>query len=63
MRKNTVIECVNSRIKKIILNSSNLIFKLKQWRVEVRSTKRKVKTLKSGHIFLAFLDLESGNDQ
>ena len=46
---------------KFILNSSNLIFKLEQWQVEVESTERKVKRLKSETIFLVFLDLESGN--
>ena len=30
MPKNMVIECTNSHIKKIILNSSNLFFKLEQ---------------------------------
>ena len=40
--------------KKFILNSSNLIFKLEQWQVEVESTERKVKILKSETIFLVF---------
>ena len=39
---------------KFILNSSKLIFKLEQWQVEVESTERKVKRLKSETIFLAF---------
>ena len=39
---------------KFILNSSNLTFKLEQWQVEVESTKRKVKILKSETIFLVF---------
>ena len=47
---------------KFILNSSNLIFKLEQWQVEVESTGRKVRRLKSEYIFLVFLDLESGNE-
>ena len=47
---------------KFILNSSNLIFKLEQWQVEVESTWRKVKRLKSEDIFLVFLELESKND-
>ena len=47
---------------KFILNSSNLIFKLEQWQVEVESTKRKVKRLKSEAIILVFLDLETEND-
>ena len=38
-------------------------FKLEQWRVEVKSTERRVKRLKSEDIFLVFLDLESGNDR
>ena len=46
---------------KFILNSSNLIFKLGQWQVEVESTGRKVKRLKSEAIVLVFLYLESGN--
>ena len=36
---------------KFILNSSNLIFKLGQWQVEVESTGRKVKRLKSEDSF------------
>ena len=48
---------------KFILNSSNLIFKLEQLQVEVESTRRKVKRLKSEAIFLVFLDLESGNER
>ena len=48
---------------KFILNSSKLIFKLEQWQVEVESTGRKVKILKSEDIFLIFLDLESENDR
>ena len=47
---------------KFILNSSNLILKLEQWQVEVKSTGRKVKRLKSEDIFWPFLDLESEND-
>ena len=47
---------------KFILNSSKLIFKLEQWQVEVESTERKVKRLKSEDYFWYFLDLESGND-
>ena len=47
MYKNMIVECANLCIKKIILNSSNLIFKLEQWRVKVESTERKVKRLKS----------------
>ena len=39
---------------KFILNSSKLIFKLEQWQVEVESTERKVKRLKSETIFLVF---------
>ena len=39
---------------KFILNSSNLIFKLEQWQVEVESTGRKVKRLKLETIFLVF---------
>ena len=63
MHKNAVVECANLLIKKYILNSSNLIFKLEQWRVEVKSTRRKFKRLKSEDIFLVFLDLESGNER
>ena len=48
---------------KFLLNTSNLIFKLEQWQVEVESTERKVKRLKLEAIFLVFLDLESGNDR
>ena len=40
----------------------NLIFKLEQWQVEVESTKRKVKRLKSRNIFGIFLYLESGDE-
>ena len=40
--KNTVVDCVNLCLKKFALNSSNLIFKLEKWRVEVESTERKV---------------------
>ena len=47
---------------KFILNSSNLIFKLEQWQVEVESTGRKVKRLKSETIFFGILDLETEND-
>ena len=36
---------------KFILNSSNLIFKLGQWQVEVESTGRMVKRLKSEAYF------------
>ena len=39
---------------KFILNSSNLIFKLEQWQVEVKSIERKVKRLKSRNIFGIF---------
>ena len=39
---------------KFILNSSKLIFKSEQWQVEVESTERKVKRLKSEIIFLVF---------
>ena len=49
-------------ISKIILNSSNLNFKVKLWRVEIESTKRKVIRLKSINIF-GIYRLESGNDQ
>ena len=41
----------------------NLIFQLEQWQVEVESTERKVKRLKSEAIFLVFLDLETENDR
>ena len=49
--------------KKFILNSSKLIFKLEQWQVEVESTERKVKRLKSETIFFGILDLETENDR
>ena len=62
MHKNTVIECANLRIKKI-LNSSYLIFKLEQRRVEVESIARRVKVLKSEDIFFDVLDLESGDER
>ena len=39
---------------KILLNSSKLIFKLEQWQVEVESTERKVKRLKSEDYFWYF---------
>ena len=39
---------------KFILNLSYLIFKLEQWQVEVESTGRKVKRLKSEAIFWYF---------
>ena len=39
---------------KFILNSSNLIFKLGQWQVEVESTWRMVKRLKSEAYFWYF---------
>ena len=39
-----------------------MIFKLEHWQVEVESTGRKVKILKSKDIFMIFLDLESRND-
>ena len=39
---------------KFILNSSNLIFRLEQWQVEVESTGRKVKRLKSEDYFWYF---------
>ena len=63
-----MVLCVKSRsqnvcIKKIILNSSNSDLNLEQWRVEIESTQRKGKRLKSGDIFLVFLYLESRNDQ
>ena len=48
---------------KFILNSSKLIFKLEQWQVEVESTERKVKRLKSETIFFCILDLETENDR
>ena len=48
---------------KFILNSSNLIFKWEQWQVEVESSGRKVKRLKSEAIFMVFLDLETENDR
>ena len=41
----------------------NLIFKLEQWQLKVKSIGRKVKRLKSKDIFLVFLDLESENDR
>ena len=47
---------------KFILNSSKSHFKLEQWQVEVKSTGRKVKRLKSLVSFLVFLDLESGDE-
>ena len=40
--------------KKIILNTSNLIFKLEPWQVEVESTGRKVKRLKSEDTYFVF---------
>ena len=39
---------------KFIINSSNMIFKLEQWQVEVESTGRKVKRLKSEDYFWYF---------
>ena len=39
---------------KFILNSSKLIFKLEKWQVEVESTERKVKRLKSKDNFWYF---------
>ena len=48
---------------KFILNSSKLIFKLEQWQVEVESTERKVKRLKSETFFFGILDLETENDR
>ena len=54
MRENAVVECTIYVSNKFILNSSNLIFKLEQWQVEVESTGRKVKRLKSETIFLVF---------
>ena len=54
MRKNKVVECANLCIKENILNSSNLIVKLEQWRVEVKSIGLKVKRLKSRNIFGVF---------
>ena len=50
--KSTFVGCVNSCIKKIILISSNLIFKLDQWPVEVEDIERKVKRLKLEDIFV-----------
>ena len=41
---------------KFIVKSSNLIFKLEQWKLEFESTGRKVKRWKSEDIFLVFLD-------
>ena len=41
----------------------NLIFNLEQLQVEVESTGRKVKRLKSEAIFFVFLDLETENDR
>ena len=40
--------------KKFILNSSNLNFNLEQWQVEIESTERKVKRLKSDDYFWYF---------
>ena len=40
-------------------NLQNLIFKLEQWQVEVKSTERKVKKLKSRNIFGIFLYLDN----
>ena len=60
------MQSLNAQIyvsNKFILNSSNLIFKLEQWQVEVESTGRKVKRLKLEANFLIFLDLETENDR
>ena len=46
IHKNTFVGCVNSHTKRIILNSSNLIFQLEQWLVKVEDIERKVKRLK-----------------
>ena len=51
MHKNTIVEYANLCIKENILKSSNRISKLEQWQVEVKSTRRKVKILKSKDIF------------
>ena len=48
-----VVECTNLCNKENILNSSNLIFKLEWWKVEVEST-RKVMRLKSRDNFGLF---------
>ena len=54
-RKNAIIECsIFTYQTNFILNSSNLIFKLEQWQVEVESTERKVKRLKSEDNFWYF---------
>ena len=50
--KNTFVGCVNSCTKKIILNPSNLIYKLEQWPIEVKDIERKVKRLKLEDIFV-----------
>ena len=60
-RKNAVVECTNLCIKNV-LNSSNLIFKLEQWRLEVESLERKVISLKLGDIFGIFR-FRKHNDQ
>ena len=55
MRKNAVVECVILRIKQNLYSTlRNMIFKLEQWQVEVESTGRKVKRLKSEDNFWYF---------
>ena len=51
MCKNTFVECVDSPIKKNLVNSSNSDLNLEQWRVKVKSSRKKVKRLKSRNIF------------
>ena len=61
MRKNRSSNTCFYVSNKIYTQLFKLIFKLEQWQVEVESTGRKVKRLKSEAIVLVFLYLESGN--
>ena len=63
IHNNIVVECTNSHIKNYTQLFNFDIEILEQWRVEVESTKRTVKRLKSRDIFLVFIDLESRNDR
>ena len=61
-RKNAIVECAILRIKQNLYSTlQDLIFKLEQWQVEVESTGRKVKRLKSEDIYWYFFDFETEN--
>ena len=61
MHKNTVVECANLHIKQFILDSSNMVFILEQWQVEVESIERRVKILKI--LFFGIFRFRSGNHE